>query len=214
MLSTHAGQHFLTAMGRDWLLPLYDPLTALLGLNSVRRRLIDQAALTGGSRVLDVGCGTGTLAIIINKRNPAITVVALDPDGKALAKGERKARRAGTPIDFNRGFAGALPFPDRSFDRVFSSLMLHHLEPDAKAQALREIRRVLRPNGHFQLADFSSSVADGGLSRLHSHLRLTDNAESHLLALLTDAGFADAAFVASRSLLGGRLRVAYFQAAV
>lgn len=214
MLSTHAGQHFLPAMGRDWLLPLYDPLTALLGLNSVRRRLIDHAALTGGSRVLDVGCGTGTLAILIKKRNPAITVVALDPDGRALAKGERKARRAGTTIDFNRGFAGALPFPDRSFDRVFSSLMLHHLDPDAKAQALREIRRVLRPNGRFHLADFSPSVADGGLSRLHSHRRLTDNSESHLLALLTDAGFADAAVVASSSLLGGRLRVAYFQAAV
>jgi len=214
MMTTHAGQHFLPAMGQDWLLPLYDPLTALLGLNRVRRRLIDQSMLTGGSRVLDVGCGTGTLAILIKKRNPAITVVALDPDGRALAKGERKARRAGTPIDFNRGFAGALPYPDRSFDRVFSSLMLHHLEPEAKTQALREVRRVLRPNGRFHLADFSASVADGGRSRLHSHHRLTDNAESHLLALLTDVGFADAAVVASSSLLGGHLRVAYFQAAV
>jgi len=97
---------------------------------------------------------------------------------------------------------------------VFSSLMLHHLEPEAKTQALREVRRVLRPNGRFHLADFSASVADGGRSRLHSHHRLTDNAESHLLALLTDVGFADAAVVASSSLLGGHLRVAYFQAAV
>jgi len=122
-------------------------------------------------------------------------------------------RRAGTPIQFDRGFGDALPYPDASFDRVFSSLMFHHLERDEKSQTLREIRRVLKPGGRVQLVDLVASGASGRASRLHSHHRLTDNAEHQVLALLTRAGFADARIIGSGALLAGHLRIAYFQGA-
>jgi hypothetical protein len=57
MASAETARHFLPAMGRDWLLPLYDPLTTLLGLSRIRRTLLEQATLSPQTRVLDVGCG-------------------------------------------------------------------------------------------------------------------------------------------------------------
>ena len=207
---------FVPAMGqgRAWLLPIYDPLTTVLGMGRVRRTLLEQAAIRSYSRVLDVGCGTGSLAVHIKQRHPSVDVVALDPDVRALAKGQRKARRAGIPIQFDRGFADALTYPDESFDRVFSSVMFHHLERDEKSRALRDIRRVLKPGGRFHLVDFVAPAANGTPSRLHSHHRLTENAEHHVLALLTQAGFADATILGTGALLAGHLRIAYFQGSV
>jgi 2-polyprenyl-3-methyl-5-hydroxy-6-metoxy-1,4-benzoquinol methylase len=64
---------YLPAAGHDWALPLYDPFVSLLGLNSTRRALLDQAALQSTDRVLDVGCGTGTLASSSNSFIPMCT---------------------------------------------------------------------------------------------------------------------------------------------
>jgi ubiquinone/menaquinone biosynthesis C-methylase UbiE len=216
MARAETRRDFVPAMGqgRDWLLPIYDPLTTLLGLSRVRRTLLEQAALGSHGRVLDVGCGTGSLAVLIKQRHPAVDVVAFDPDERALAKGQRKARRAGILIHFDRGFADALPYPDASFDRVFSSVMFHHLERDEKSRALREIRRVLKPGGRFHLVDFVASATNGAPSRLHSHHRLTENAEHDVLGLMTQAGFADATIIGTGALLAGHLRIAYFQGTV
>src|SRR5215216_5176906 len=118
---------YLPAAGRDVFLPLYDPFTKLVGFDGIRRALLQQAALRPDFRVLDVGCGTGTLAVLIKRLNPSIDVVALDPDPKALVRGRRKAERAGVSVRFDRGFSDALGYPDAGFDRVFSSMMIHHL---------------------------------------------------------------------------------------
>src|SRR5688572_3323558 len=128
---------FVPAAGRDWLLPLYDPLTRLLGAERARRGLVEQAALRPGQRVLDVGCGTGSLTLLIKRLYPQVDVVGLDPDAKALDRARRKAARAGLPIAFDQGFADRLPYEDQAFDRVFSSLMFHHLELPDKLQMLR-----------------------------------------------------------------------------
>ena len=213
MASAETNRGFIPAMGqgRDWLRPIYDPLTTLFGMRRVRRTLLEQAALSSPSRVLDVGCGTGRLAVLIKQRHPNVDVVALDPDARALAKGLRKARQADVSIHFDRGFADALPYPDGSFDRVFSSAMFHHLERDEKSRALHEIRRVLKPGGRFHLVDFVASSTNGTPSRFHSHHRLAENADHDVLAFLTQAGFADATIAAAGALLAGRLRIAYFQ---
>ena len=94
---------YLPAAGRDWRLPLYDPFVKLLGGDAARRVLLDQAGLRPGQRVLDVGCGTGTLATLIKQLHPEVEVVGLDPDPKALA---RASPSRSPPIANRRQFGG------------------------------------------------------------------------------------------------------------
>jgi ubiquinone/menaquinone biosynthesis C-methylase UbiE len=136
---------YLPAAGKDWALPLYDPLVKLLGIGRVRRIFLDQATLPAAHRVLDLGCGTGSLALLIKRLHPAIQIVGLDPDPRALARARRKAAGAAADIRFDQGYADNLPYPDASFDRVFSSFMFHHVSPDQRENTLREARRVLAP---------------------------------------------------------------------
>src|SRR5437867_165260 len=114
-------RRYLPAAGHDWCLPLYDPFVKLLGGDRARRALLDQARIRSGDRVLDIGCGTGTFIVLIKRLHPDVEVVGLDPDPKALARAERKARREALSIRFDRGFSDRLPYLDGSFDRVFSS---------------------------------------------------------------------------------------------
>jgi SAM-dependent methyltransferase len=146
-------RHFLPGLGKGPLTPLYDLVHRFSGLGRAHREMIRLADPRAGQRVLDVGCGTGNLLLALGRERAGVDLVGLDPDERALAIARRKARRAGVAVDWRRGFAEELPFPDASVDRVFSSLMLHHLDPAAKEQLLTEVRRVLRPEGVLVLAD-------------------------------------------------------------
>jgi ubiquinone/menaquinone biosynthesis C-methylase UbiE len=212
--STDSGRPFVPGMGVDWLLPLYDPFARLLGLDGTRRDLLQQADLQPGHRVLDIGCGTGTLAVLLKTSFPGVDVVGVDPDDKALARAARKARRAGVSLQLERGFADALGHPDASFDRVFSSFMFHHLERDEKARTLRAIRRVLKADGSLHLLDFGGPDPEGHGSRgrgLHAHHRLIDNDDRTVLGLLSDAGFTNVTRTEKRVLLGF-VRFVYYRA--
>ena len=101
---------YLPAAGHDWLLPFYDPIVKLIGGEAARKALFDQAALRPAHRVLEVGCGTGTLATMIERLHPDVEAVGLDPDPKALARARRKAARAAVSVQFDAGFAGELPW--------------------------------------------------------------------------------------------------------
>lgn len=116
---------YLPAAGHEWLLPLYDPLVKLLGGGSAHRQLVDQTGIQPGHRVLEIGCGTGNLVILVKRLYPRAEVVGLDPDPKALARARRKAERDALSIQFDRGFSDALPYPAGSFDRVLSAFMFH-----------------------------------------------------------------------------------------
>ena len=94
---------FLPAAGRDWFLPLYDPFTRLFGFDATRQTLLDQGAVQPHHRVLDIGCGTGTLTVLIKQQHPDVDVVGLDPDPAALARAQRKAERAGVTVRFDLG---------------------------------------------------------------------------------------------------------------
>lgn len=207
-----ARRSFVPAAGHDWLLPLYDPLVALLGGNAARRALVEQAGLRPGHRVLDVGCGTGSLIVLIKGTYAGAEVVGLDPDQKALALARRKVERAGLAVHLDQGFSDRLPYEDGRFDRVFSTFMLHHLQEDEKEKTLREARRVLAPGGSLHLLDFAPGQHDSGfLARLlHTPDELRENSSPHILAWMEKAGFADPREVEERRMLFGR--IAYYRA--
>jgi ubiquinone/menaquinone biosynthesis C-methylase UbiE len=206
---------YLPAAGHDWALPLYDPLVKLLGGEKARKLLLDQAAGQSIRRVLDIGCGTGTLAMMIVKHlDPGVVVVGLDPDPKALSRARRKAQQEGLSIEFDQGYSQALPYPAASFDRVFSSFMLHHLPVELGERTLSEGRRVLAPGGSLHLLDFERP--DGPSGRLscwlHSSNHLDDNSEPRILALLREAGFVSPTKVATGVMLFGFLKLGYYRA--
>jgi ubiquinone/menaquinone biosynthesis C-methylase UbiE len=193
--TSEGGRHYLPAMGRRWLLPLYDPLTRLFGVTRVHRELVARADIRPGHRVLEIGCGTGNLLLAVHRRHPDATLVGLDPDPDAVRRAGRKAVRAGLSVQLDRGFAGELPYPDASVDRVLSAFMLHHLDRAEESAAVREIARVLRPGGQLHIVDIAGAAPSHGLlgrlaHRSHHH---GEPGADRIRALLQDAGLTDIA---------------------
>jgi ubiquinone/menaquinone biosynthesis C-methylase UbiE len=186
---------YLPPMGRRWLLPLYDPLTRLAGVSRLHGGLADRATIQPGHRVLEIGCGTGNLLLTVARRHPGVEVIGIDPDPAALRRARRKAARAGLPVRLDRAFAGELPFPDGSMDRVLSSLMLHHLDDDEKTRAMHEIRRVLRPGGQLHLVDFAGTPSKRGLGGhlFHRSPRLAGTLADRVLGTMREAGLTEVA---------------------
>ena len=138
-----------------WLTRLYDPVVRWTTReNTFKQALLAQLASGQPRRVLDLGCGTGTLAIAISDAMPDTAIAGLDADDDALSIAADKGRRASATIDLRQGFSDALPFDDGCFDCVASSLFFHHLTREAKIATLREVRRVLAPDGVLHVADW------------------------------------------------------------
>lgn len=165
-----------------------------------RERLVELALLLPGETVLDVGCGTGTLAIAAKRRVGAHgTVNGIDASPEMIARATNKARKAGLQVAFKNAAVEALPFPDGSFDVVLSTLMLHHLPRKAREACALEVRRVLKPAGRALVVDFgpSQSTMTRVISHFHRHayVELRD-----IVELLEKVGLS----VESRGALGIR----------
>ena len=169
----------------------YDALASMLTLGrerALRDRLAELARLAPGEAVLDVGCGTGSLALAAKRRvGPTGTVLGVDASPEMIALARRKASRAGAHVTFRNAAAERLPFPDASFDAVLATLMLHHLPAPLRRECVREALRVLKPGGRMLAVDFATPTArrSGMLGRLHRHGGVTLDA---MVTLLRDAG--------------------------
>jgi SAM-dependent methyltransferase len=169
----------------------YDLLVWLLTLGRervFREKILRLAHLQPGEAVLDVGCGTGTLAIAAKRQvGPTGTVYGIDASPEMIARAEKKARKAGVEVLLKNALAQALPFPDAQFDAVLATVMLHHLPRKARQQCAAEVRRVLKPGGRVLAVDFGLAARErkGLLShfRRHGHLKLSD-----MIGLLSEAG--------------------------
>ena len=184
---------FIPALNREWLTPLYDPLIRwTMRESTFKPHLVRQAGIARGHRVLDLGCGTGTLTILIKQLHPDSEVVGLDIDRRILGVAREKIAAAGLAITLDQGDAARLPYADHSCDRVLSSLVFHHLKRAEKIQAAREACRVLRPGGELHVADFGRphNLLMTGIVLIMRHFEETaDNFAGRLPVIFRAAGF-------------------------
>ena len=180
-----------------WLTPIYDTVVRLTTRErTVKAALMEQARIAPGQRVLDLACGTGTLAIWLKTAMPDVEVHGIDGDPAILRIAKDKAERAGVDVVFAEAMSNALPFPGDHFDRVLSSLFFHHIDAYEKARTAREVIRVLKSRGEFHVADWGQAenlamrllfvpvqILDGvGNTR--------DNVRGRLPSIFEQAGFA------------------------
>jgi len=170
----------------------YDLLVRLLSLGTeraYREKTLALAGLETGESVLDVGCGTGNLAIAAKRLvGPTGTVRGIDASAEMIERARRKAKKAGVEVAFENAVVEKLPFPDTTFDVVLSTTMLHHLPDKARRQCLRESRRVLKPGGRLLAIDFGGPVSQrrGWIAKFHRHGRIDLR---QVIPLITELGF-------------------------
>jgi ubiquinone/menaquinone biosynthesis C-methylase UbiE len=166
---------------------------------AIREQLRELAAPAPGENVLDVGCGTGMLAIPIKPRVGAGEVHGIDASPEMIQVAQQKSAKDGPAVEFRVALIEAIPFPDATFDLVTSSLMLHHLPDDLKAKGFLEIRRVLKPGGRFMAVDFAAHNHSplGHLLSTFGHSRGESRVDT-LTPMLKDAGFGDVEAIPTR----------------
>jgi ubiquinone/menaquinone biosynthesis C-methylase UbiE len=198
-MATARPADYLPAVRFDFLTPVFDVFVrGTTRERTFKQRLLDQAQLEGGLEVLDLGSGSGTLAVWAKQREPGLRIHGLDGDPAIIRQAVRKAERAGVDIEFDEGLSYELPYEDASFDRVLSSLFFHHLVLSDKERTIAEVARVLRPGGELHVADWGEprslpeKLGAGAIRRFDGDEPTRDNLAGRLPELFEAGGLADA----------------------
>ncbi|MFF4193985.1 class I SAM-dependent methyltransferase [Nonomuraea sp. NPDC001831] len=192
-------QTFTPALGRLKFTRLYDPVVALTRERLWRTLVAMHVAPRPDETIVDVGCGTGSQAMLLHRLQPRARIVGVDPDPETLAQARRKGRASGTAPEWRLGMGDALTglLGPGSADTAVSSLVLHQCPLAMKRAILASMHAVLRPGGKLVIADYGwQRTASMRLAfrvvQLADGVRDTQpNADGVLPALMTDAGFAD-----------------------
>jgi ubiquinone/menaquinone biosynthesis C-methylase UbiE len=209
-------KEFTPALGFKALTPLYDIVIALLTRENLwRGKLLSYIAPADNDRILDVGCGTGTLVTKVKQICGAADVHGIDPDNAVLNLAIGKAAKANVEVIFHQGFLR----PDTvaelgTFTKVISSLVFHQTPLNVKRNILESMRALLRENGKLYIADYGQQrtalmrflfrctvqVMDGRSDTQH-------NAEGCLPVLMKETGFIDIKELAIVPTLTGSISI-------
>ncbi|MBA4118047.1 MAG: SAM-dependent methyltransferase [Candidatus Puniceispirillum sp.] len=148
-MTQHAFASFKQNQRKSW--SLFAPLEPLTTLSAAR--LVDFAGVRIGEKILDVGCGTGVVALTAARFGAQIVGIDLCPDLVARAHGN--ARLAGVEATFLEGDVEGMPFEDATFDRVFSQF--GHMFAPRPEVATAQMLRVLKPGGVLAFATWPPS---------------------------------------------------------
>lgn len=188
---------YLPALRFHWLTPCYDLLVGATREQRVKKALISQARPQPGQQILDLGCGTGTLALWLKQHQPLAEVTGVDCDPAILSIARAKADKGETPVPFACAMSDHLPYPAHSFDSAVSSLFFHHLTWPDKERTTQELFRVLKPGAEVHVADWGKPSS--ALMRcliLFEQLydgfaRTRDNVAGRLPVLFEQCGFIE-----------------------
>jgi ubiquinone/menaquinone biosynthesis C-methylase UbiE len=178
--------------------PLYDTVNAVAMRQGRWRPRLTARALDGAGprRILDLGCGTGEMALAIARVSPTVKLIGVDGDAGVLERAAAKARAEGIELELHEALADRVPLPDANVDCVVSTLMFHHLVPSAKRAALAEARRVLAPGGRLLVCDIGRA-SDPVMRAAFFAVQLLDgfpntraHARGELPEIISQAGFS------------------------
>lgn len=188
---------YIPAFSFDFLTPAYDFILDILGFGTAQReKIVKLLNLHANEKLLDIGCGTGSLLLVAKKKYPNVEMIGLDIDKKVLQIARVKFDKNKVNIKTVNASASELPFPDSSFNTVVSTLIFHHLPTDIKRKCLKEVSRILKPHGRFLLVDFGKLNWPlkifyylEVIFRIPEARTAKDNVEGMLPVLLKETGF-------------------------
>jgi ubiquinone/menaquinone biosynthesis C-methylase UbiE len=190
---------FTPAAGRFAPTRLYDPVIALTRERLWRGLAAMYVAPRPGDVIADVGCGTGSLALLLARVEPGARIVGLDPDPEVLAVARRKADTAAAAVEWRLCMGDVLTesLGPSSVDTVVSSLVLHQCPVPMKQAVLDSMHSVLRPGGKVVIADFGRQrttlmrLAFGIVQLADGKQDTQPNADGIVPELLSESGFRD-----------------------
>ena len=205
---------YIPALRFKWLTPLYDFLINLtMPEKKIKQALIEAANIPAGVKVLDFGCGTATLTMMVKEIYPDAKVTGIDVDRKIVDRAIQKIKEKKLGIFLLVYDGKQLPFQRNAFNRTVSCLVFHHLDTETKQKSLTEIFRILSKDGQLHIADFgrSKSWVQRTLFNLIRGLdgfKSTDaNAKGLLPELISDAGFENVVIKKRFKIMFGEVQI-------
>lgn len=197
-MENYTEKPYKLAIRWHWLTKYYDFLVAnLMREKRFKGLLVKQFHNQNPQNILDIGCGTATLTILMQKHYPKAQMTGLDGDESILAIAQKKMKQENFAFEFVKAMSYSMPFAENTFDVATSSIMLHHLSDSDKIKTLTEAHRVLKPNGEINIADWGK--ASNFMMRTLFHIiqlldgydTTTSNVQGRIPEFMQKAGFRD-----------------------